>query len=267
MLPIVNLDGRGEALIRQSPNGAASSGFSSQGLGFHEKPKVMRVGPEHERPLSQLIEIAEPGIRLVHEWMREATNPVEELPGERAAGERALLALQVTSRSPMGALALETGGLLVDHGWLRILGGGHPRLPRPIHEWNLIREPGRATRLPGAILVGDDVLGGFFAINGGGIGPAMGHVYYFAPDSLEWEDVASSYSEWLVGMMSGDLEKFYAGFRWPDWQKEIEGLSANQGISVYPFLSTNQEPIGARSRRAVPIEELWTFHVGHVTDS
>ena len=31
--------------------------------------------------------------------------------------------LQVTARSMMGALALSSGGMLVDHGWVRLLGG------------------------------------------------------------------------------------------------------------------------------------------------
>ena len=35
-----------------------------------------------------------------------------------------LYRLQVTTRSTLGALALHTGGVLVDHGWLRLLGGG-----------------------------------------------------------------------------------------------------------------------------------------------
>src|SRR5947208_16506614 len=74
------------------------------------------------RRLDELIDKKEPGIELVRSWIRAATNPVEELRVERADGERALVALQVTSRSPMGAIALETGGLLVDHGWIRVLG-------------------------------------------------------------------------------------------------------------------------------------------------
>jgi len=36
----------------------------------------------------------------------------------------ALVAVQVTTRSPMGAIIYETGGILVDHGWIRILGSG-----------------------------------------------------------------------------------------------------------------------------------------------
>ena len=84
------------------------------------------------RSLDELIDRKQPGIELVRSWIRAAKNPVEELKAERSAGERALVGLQVTSRSPMGAIALETGGLLVDHGWIRVLGGGHRRLPRPI---------------------------------------------------------------------------------------------------------------------------------------
>jgi hypothetical protein len=37
----------------------------------------------------------------------------------------------------MGAIVYHTGGLLIDHGWLRILGGGgHPRTQRSLMSWN-----------------------------------------------------------------------------------------------------------------------------------
>ena len=215
------------------------------------------------RGLDELVDMKEPGIELVRKWIRAARNPVEELKVERAAGERALLALQVTSRSPMGAIALETGGLLVDHGWIRVLGGGHERLPRSIHEWNrLVR--GSTQRLPGTVLVADDVLGGFFAINGGGLKGPLGHVFYYSPQSLAWEDSAPSYSEWLVGIMTGDLDAFYEGLRWPGWRREVEPLTGDRGISVYPFQFASGENISKRSRRPVPIQELWTLLVEEV---
>lgn len=44
------------------------------------------------------------------------------------SGETALLATQVTTRSPMGAVVYHTGGILVDHGWIRILGAGECKL-------------------------------------------------------------------------------------------------------------------------------------------
>ena len=214
------------------------------------------------RPLAELINKKEPGIVPVREWIPAAAkNHVEELPGSRVAGERALYALQITSRLPMGGLALETGGLLIDHGWIRVLGGGGPRLPRAIHQWNGVEAGRPSQRLPGTILVADDVLGGFFAINGGGLKGPPGHVFYYAPDSLAWEDVAGSYSEWLVWAMNGDVGKFYEDFRWPNWRRDVESLPGDQGISVYPFLFAAGEGIARRSRKPVPLQELWLLHV------
>jgi len=227
------------------------------------KPAADGATRARTRGLDELVDRNQPGIDLVRGWIRAAKNPVEELRVDRADGERALVALQVTSRSPMGAIALETGGLLVDHGWIRVLGAGHKRLPRSIHEWNgLVR--GSSQRLPGTILVGDDVLGGFFAVNGGGLKGAMGHVFYYSPQSLAWEDVAPSYSEWLVGMMNSDLEAFYKGLRWPGWRREVQPLTGDRGISVYPFLFASGEDISKRSRRPVPLRELWTLLVEEV---
>jgi hypothetical protein len=213
------------------------------------------------RTLEQLIDSEEPGIALVRSWIAGAKNPTETLPVERSAGERSLVALQITSRSPMGAIALETGGLLIDHGWVRVLGGGTLRLPRAIHEWNGISAGRGALRLPGAVLVADDAVGGFFAINGGGIPGARGHVFYFSPTTLEWEDIAPSYSDWLVRMLDGDLKKFYEGMRWPGWEKEVATLAGDRAFSIYPFLFAAGPAVAKRSRRAVPIEELWRLYV------
>jgi len=36
--------------------------------------------------------------------------------------------------------------------------------------------------------------GGFFAVNGGAFGGKAGNVFYYAPDSGEWEDTQLGYS-------------------------------------------------------------------------
>ena len=115
------------------------------------------------RPLGELIDSEDPALPLVRQWLAEAERPYELLSPSDAR-EGVLFDLQVTTRSPMGAIAYETGGVLVDHGWLRILGAGNPKLPRNLAEWNR----GRSS---GYLLVADDVVGGFFAINGGRLGP------------------------------------------------------------------------------------------------
>ncbi|MHB8874874.1 MAG: DUF2625 family protein [Myxococcaceae bacterium] len=211
------------------------------------------------RDLGDLVDLKEPALALIREWTAEAKNPVEVLSCERSDGERALLALQVTTHSPMGALAYETGGLLVDNGWVRVLGAGCARLPRGLDTWNGLGS-GPERRLEGALLIADDVLGGFFALNGDGLPGAPGRVFYHSPDRLEWEATGKGYSDWLHWLLQVNLDAHYAGMRWPDWRREAAQLAGDCGFSVYPPLFTQGSPVEERSRRALPIHELWGLY-------
>src|SRR5438067_3056212 len=84
------------------------------------------------------------------------SNPqVTILPVAAAAARDCLFRLQVSARSRLGALALHTGGLLVDDGWLRVLGGGdHAGLPS-LAQANGLPGDGRP---PASLVVGHDVL-------------------------------------------------------------------------------------------------------------
>lgn len=93
------------------------------------------------RTLQELLDGDDPAMPLVRQWLSEASRPFELLPPSPRRGD-VLVGLQVTTRSPMGAIAYETGGLLIDRGWLRILGSGHPALPRDIVGWNAGRSSG-----------------------------------------------------------------------------------------------------------------------------
>jgi len=217
------------------------------------------------RPLSELINTDEPAWPEVQEWIAGATNSVEVLPVNEADRAAALLAIQVTTRSPMGAIVYETGGLLIDHGWLRILGSGHSRLPRSLASWNEGRTMFGDEQPPGYLLVADDVLGGFFAINGGSLGPEQGSVFYFAPGTAEWECLDFSYSQFIFWCLQGNIAGFYENVRWPGWEQEISTLGGDQAIFVFPFLFTKtkpiREPIAERQRRVAPISELFSFFV------
>src|SRR5215831_10739950 len=95
------------------------------------------------RPLRELINESEPAWPLVLQWISEAAVEVEVLPVERKIAETALLATQVSTRSPMGAVVYNSAGIFIDHGWLRILGaGGHPRFQRSLPAWNEGRSDG-----------------------------------------------------------------------------------------------------------------------------
>jgi len=212
------------------------------------------------RDLSQLINTKESAWPMIRTWVKEAKNQVEVLPPTDPARSRALLATQVTTRSPMGSIIYETGGLLVDHGWLRILGSGHPKLPRTLPDWNRSMGNNLTPNAPPFLLVADDAIGGFFAIDGGVFGKP-GNVFYYAPDSLRWEDTGKSYTDFIDFCFNGDLEKFYEGLRWQGWQADLKRLPGDKGFMIYPFLFAAGPPIDARQRKPVPLSELYGLFV------
>ena len=213
------------------------------------------------RSLDQLIDTVNPAWPLVQEWIAAATNPVEVLPAARSQGEQTLLGLQVTTRSPMGAIALETGGLLIDHGWLRVPGAGSPRMSGNLLTWNGMDGKAGIESLPRALIVAHDASGGFFALNGGRFAGEPGSVFYFAPDTLAWQPLTFGYSGLVQWSLAGNVEHFYTSVRWPGWEDEVAALSGDQGFSIYPPLWTSAGgPVAQRSRRAVPMHELWGMH-------
>lgn len=209
------------------------------------------------RPLSELNLPAESALPMVREWIAASPVACEILP-PHADHDRILHALQVTTRSSMGVITFETGGLLVQHGWLRILGSGHPVLTRNIVDWN-------AGRAGGFMLIADDVVGGFFAVNGGAFGADMGDVYYWAPDTLEWEPLGVGYSDFVRWSVSEKLDEFYKDLRWPSWQAEIAAVGSDECFSFYPFLWTAEGSMTGSRRHLVTSDEQYRLNVDLVT--
>lgn len=212
--------------------------------------------------MEELIDLEEPGWPLVLSWFHDAKNPVEVLPAERSQGEATLLAVQVTTRSPMGAIALECGGILFDRGWVRLLGAGCPRMKGNLASWNGLDGTDPQPKLEGAFVIAHDAVGGFFALNGGGLGPAKLNVHYGAPDSLSWEDTEMGYSDFVHWLAHGDLAGYYEDLRWPGWEEEVAALSGDRGICVWPPLFTvegKQARSAGQHRKAVPLRELWAL--------
>jgi hypothetical protein len=205
------------------------------------------------RPLKELINEDDSAWPLVKEWIANSKVDVSILECALSIREKALIDTQVTTRSPMGAIVHQCAGLLIDFGWLRILGaGGHDRFQRSLPDWN-------RDRANGFYLVADDAVGGFFAINGGALGDDIRTVYYFAPDSLRWESCKMGYTDFLTWAMSERLNQFYESIRWPMWKDELKSISADQVIGIYPFLFTTGVPIMERHRGIVPVSEQYSL--------
>lgn len=205
------------------------------------------------KTLNDLLNPEEPAIALVRQWVAEAEVPCEILPpGESRADT--LVALQITTQSPLGALAYETGGVLIDHGWLRCLGSGHPSLPRDLQSWN-------AGRADGFLLIADDVVGGFFALNGGALGPDLGQVYYWPPDDLDWTALEVGFTEFFRSCLSGRLAEFYESVRWPGWENDTATLAGDACFGFYPFLWTREGSIATSHRTVLPVAEVFDLKV------
>jgi hypothetical protein len=208
------------------------------------------------RTVAELRDVADPAWPQLAHAIDAAPNATVA-PLTTADGEACLLALQVTARSALGALALNAGGVLVDHGWLRILGGGYDGLPSLALANGLSAGPPAAP--PPALLVAFDVLGGRFAVDGGALG-ARGEVHYWGPDNLVWSPLGIGHSDFVHWALSAGLATFYADLRWDGWAEEVSRIGLGEGLAVMPPLCTSQSrPLGATSRRPVPWGELSAF--------
>lgn len=112
--------------------------------------------------VSELINKTDPGWTYVKQWIDSARNKVEILPADIDKAKDALYKIQVTTRSPMGAIVYMTGGLLIDNGWIRILGSGDSRLPRSLPDWNKGKTFKDFGQPAPYLIIADDAIGGFF---------------------------------------------------------------------------------------------------------
>jgi len=214
------------------------------------------------RPVEELINKTDPGWTIVKDWIKSAKNKVEILTVDTVQAKDALYKTQVTTRSLMGAVIYMTGGLLIDDGWIRILGSGNTKLTRTLPDWNKGKSFKEFGEAPPFLLIADDAIGGFYILNGGGLGKDLGKVYYFSPDDLEYEPLDITYSEFLQFCFNNDLDEFYKGNRWTKWRDEVSKLSGDQVYNFYPFLWTKEgKNINKNSRKIIPAEEQYNFNL------
>ncbi len=212
--------------------------------------------------LEELVNKTDPGWALVSQWIDSAKNKVEILPADTTKAKEALVKLQVTTRSPMGAIVYMTGGLLVDRGWIRILGSGSSKLGRSLPDWNTGKTLIDSVETSGFLLIADDAIGGFFILNGGIFSDDIGKVFYFSPDHLEFEALDLTYSEFLLFCFNNDLDMFYEGYRWKNWEQEVAGLDGDKVYNFYPPLWTKEgKDLNKTSRKAIPVDEQFRVNI------
>ncbi len=197
----------------------------------------------------------------------EASVTVEVLAPDDATSRRTLEQLQVTTESYLGAVVVHTGGLLIDHGWLRVYGsplpGGPDGLPGLAAMNDFPTAPDDAWSPAHGLVVAHDVLGGTYVLNGYDPGAVArpgkrGEMIYLAPDTLQWEPLEAGYAAWLMWVLDGGLADFTDGLRWDGWDVETRGVSGDGGLNFYPPLWSKEAhaDLNATSHAVVPMAEL-----------
>ncbi len=215
-------------------------------------------GQQKMRSIDELINDKDPGWVLVKEWIDSSKNKVEILPVDINKAKDALYKTQVTTRSPMGSIVYMTGGLLVDNGWIRILGSGSDKLSRSLPEWNRGKTFEDYGQPMPYLLIADDAIGGIFMLNGGALGSDVGKIYYLAPDNLEYEPLGLTYTEFLIFCFNNNLDEFYKEYRWANWKKDVTKLKGDQVFSFFPYLWMKEgKDISKVSKKEIPMEESY----------
>jgi len=144
----------------------------------------------------------------------------------------------MNSESLLGAIIYNCGGIVIDN-WIRIYGAGE------------LDFASRNQLFPYEdIVVGEDIIGGLFVILDGG------NVGYFAPDTLEIEDMEISFGQFMYWCVQGDTDLFYQDYRWTNWQKEVADMDLDKGVAFYPFLWAQAEYLEGRRREQIPMKEI-----------
>ncbi|MBE0337083.1 DUF2625 domain-containing protein [Paenibacillus sp. 23TSA30-6] len=211
----------------------------------------------HTLTVDELLDKENHAWEEVRNILKEGQNPysIISAESESALGDT-LYRLQVSTKSYLGTVAYETGGIVFDHGWITLLGAGGSGIYGSLTSWNGLQEPASVPALWGMLIVAYDAAGGFFGLNTGRFGND-GQIYYFAPDTLAWEPTEKAYSGFFRWLAEGDLELFYQTFRWKGWQDDVRKLQPGQVFAYYPSLWT-KEGSGETSRKApIAVAEAW----------
>jgi hypothetical protein len=208
------------------------------------------------RSADELLGVDTPAWPRLRTLLSNAAVDVRVLSADDTARRNVLCRLQVTAASTLGAIASNCGALVLDHGWVRILGAGTEGI-EDLATANGLGDPDHRTAPPGHLVVAYDILGGVFAINHDDLPAQPGEVCYWGPDTLEWTPVGAGHTAFIEWVLNTGVTEFYRELRWPGWEAEVSALSLDEGISVYPFPFTAEgRNIATAARKAVPFQEL-----------
>jgi Protein of unknown function DUF2625 len=215
-----------------------------------------------QKNLEDLIDMSDPMWPHIQQWMENSPNRIEIASRDKKKASQILVDFQLSTHSSLGAVVWESAGIWVWNGFLRVLGSGDSEMISGLQEWNQPEVFSETGFSPLSVtLVAHDILGGFFAWNHHGPLGKNENIFYFAPDTLQWEDMEFGYTNFIQWAMVGDVQQFYTPFLWGTYETDVSQIDSEHGVSFWPMLWDQQTTIDKKSRRIVPQKELWRLHI------
>ena len=155
--------------------------------------------------------------------------------------------LNIDENSVLGQVIINTGGIFIEN-YIRLFGSGDKENSYNIYKYNLELKKYFDDNM---IILGNDIFGGLFSLN-----KEKNNILYFAPDTLEWEDLDITYKEFIKFVTSERIDEFYKSYKWSTFQEDVKKVKFNEGILIYPFLWSNECNIEKAKKDIVPFFEL-----------
>ena len=174
---------------------------------------------------------------------------IKVISGNTEVGQEECEKLGISSDSVLYSVVSNSNGIVVDN-WIRFF-GQTSSVNNGVYYYN----DNFQKNTSGLFLVASDVVGGLFAINISRFNNEN-HIWYFAPDTLEWECLNMSYDQLLAWSFQGDIDAFYSVMRWQNWIEDVKDINMNQAMLIYPFLWAKECDIETASKKIVPVDEL-----------
>lgn len=187
------------------------------------------------------------------ELLLDGKNHVEIIPPDPERVKENAEFYQADDQTTFGMLLHHSGGV-VSNGVVRLLGSTADPDYRDINKFNA--EFGGN----GFVILGDDIFGGIFALNLGLLPECPGNIIYFAPDTMEFEDLELKLSQLLEFMRNGDLDEFYGQFS-PEEYEALKAMNVkfNEVLHIMPPMWSKEFKTEKHDVRAINVREYYKF--------
>lgn len=204
----------------------------------------------------------DPAWPVIENEIRTAKQKVTVLKCQYEQSYNVLYGLQITTHSIMGSIAYYTGGIIINDGMVRILGAGNNLLKRNLLDWNVGQNKILSfsnSRCKHALLVADDIFGGFFAVDYEKNHKSFGKIIYMPPESLDWDMLDINYPELINWFFTGDVKLYYKELCWDGFLNELRSVSYDEAYCFSPYLWKVEEDNSPRVKEVLPIEKIWNI--------